>query len=225
MPSLQSSLINRVFVDQVDLSNLDGCWPWKGKGERYGNVMHDRRSVGVHRASYETFKGEIPEGLMVRHTCDNTRCVNPAHLLLGTSAQNSADAVERGRQAHHETHGRAKLSRAVVEEIRWKWLAGKNKKDLGIEYSVSHTQITRILTGRSWRGAIVPVQAARPRPQPTKARVGSANPKSHLTEDDVREIRRQHAAGLAYGTLARWHKVTPATIANIVLRKTWKHVP
>lgn len=59
--------------------------------ERHG------KSILVHRFVYENTKGEIPDGLIVRHTCDNPCCINPSHLLLGTYKDNCRDMFDRGR--------------------------------------------------------------------------------------------------------------------------------
>ena len=77
-----------------------GCWEWGGSrdGRGYGTV-----SVGsdghpyAHRFSYETFIGKIPDGHVICHRCDNPPCINPAHLFVGTQADNVQDMVSKGR--------------------------------------------------------------------------------------------------------------------------------
>lgn len=78
-----------------------GCWEWTdyrlpfGYGRIYDGAT--RRMLLTHRVSYELHHGPIPDGLIVRHTCDNPPCVNPDHLELGTRVDNMQDCVQRGR--------------------------------------------------------------------------------------------------------------------------------
>lgn len=74
----------------------DGCWLWKGYVREDGYGMGPRKS-GAHRIAYQLRKGVIPEGMVVRHTCDNPRCVRPEHLKLGSHYRNLLDAYRRGR--------------------------------------------------------------------------------------------------------------------------------
>jgi hypothetical protein len=80
-----------------------GCIEWLGpfSPSGYGHVgkrQGDRKiTFRTHRLAYELAYGPIPEGLVVRHKCDNPPCINPAHLELGTSAQNNRDRDTRGR--------------------------------------------------------------------------------------------------------------------------------
>lgn len=90
--------IERRFWAHVEKS--DGCWLWKGARQRsgHGNVnvgggKHDR----AHRVSYRLTYGDIPSGMVVRHRCDNSSCVRPDHLELGTQADNVRDMWERGQ--------------------------------------------------------------------------------------------------------------------------------
>ena len=83
------------FKDKVMAD--DGCWSFNGyKSGGYAYYYDGTRDVRAHRYAYELWKGDIPEGSVVMHSCDNKGCVNPAHLTAGTQQQNILDVYKRG---------------------------------------------------------------------------------------------------------------------------------
>lgn len=92
--------LNERFVGKIQKGGLDDCWPWLAgcDADGYGRFKVGHWVVKAHRMAYELFKGKIPAGLQIRHSCDNPPCCNPAHLLLGTNFDNMRDKIERGRQ-------------------------------------------------------------------------------------------------------------------------------
>jgi hypothetical protein len=83
--------------------NDSGCWEWTGS--RVGHSGHGRVNINqkthlAHRVAYEMCVADIPDGLYVRHKCDNPPCVNPLHLEVGTQGDNMSDMISRGRARH-----------------------------------------------------------------------------------------------------------------------------
>ncbi|HCA7769786.1 TPA: HNH endonuclease [Pseudomonas aeruginosa] len=89
------------FWSHVIRASDGSCWEWSGAkdGKGYGTINSGcgKSPQKAHRISYEMAHGPIPDGLVVRHKCDNPGCVNPSHLEVGTQKDNSADMVDRGR--------------------------------------------------------------------------------------------------------------------------------
>ena len=86
------------YLTRYEPEPTSGCWLWTGNTlGGYGVVSFKRIRKLAHRVSFEYYKGKIPEGLIIRHTCDNPMCINPDHLIVGTNSENSKDMVKRGR--------------------------------------------------------------------------------------------------------------------------------
>jgi hypothetical protein len=101
----------------------------------------------AHRAAYLILVGPIPEGLHVLHRCDNPPCVNPAHLFLGTNADNIRDREAKGRGVPPR---HAKLTAEQVLEFRRRCAAGSTAWQLSKEFGISYPQAKAIKAGRCW---------------------------------------------------------------------------
>ena len=148
------------FWDNVDILSSDQCWTWNGAQDTdgYGTwTMGGRRNIKVHRMAYELSKGEIPEGLLILHTCDNPPCCNPNHLWVGTNADNMADKMAKGRgypppHPKGEAHKDAKLTEKDVLKIRERYSRGNTTlKELAQEYNVTFGLIGHIVNRRVWK--------------------------------------------------------------------------
>lgn len=107
------------------------------------------------RFSWELHKGPIPPGLDVLHTCDIPACCNPAHLWLGNDQDNMDDMARKGRSAHSERSGRAKLTAAQVSEIKRTYIPHSkgefNTVGLAKKFGVKTCSIWAILHGLNWK--------------------------------------------------------------------------
>lgn len=128
-----------------------GCWiccSHKPYPDGYARIFHSGKSILVHRLSYILRHGNIPDGAIIRHSCDNRMCINPDHLLCGTQRDNIQDRVDRHRSAIGSGHGRAKLDEHKVREIRKSTLS---TYDLAKKYGVDHKAVHRARVGETWK--------------------------------------------------------------------------
>lgn len=89
------------LMSKVKHNQETGCWEWQGatRGSLpYGAIKINGKVYRAHRISFYIFKGNIPKDKILCHTCDNHKCVNPKHLVLGTHSDNLYEAYERGRR-------------------------------------------------------------------------------------------------------------------------------
>lgn len=151
------------FWSKVEVGEADECWPWLAacKRDGYGlfRVASDESMWNAHRVAWTLTHGEIQGGLFVLHRCDNPPCVNPAHLFLGTHADNMADKVAKGRSSfpqpkkQGEGHPLAKLTEGDVAAIRATPMIRGSGRALARRFGVAPSTITLIRQGRIWSHA------------------------------------------------------------------------
>lgn len=144
----------------VNRPELGQCWRWSGKvsPDGYGRIrVGDHRSnlIMAHRASWMLHVGPIPKGLLVLHRCDYPPCTNPAHLFLGTDADNCADMMSKGRANHSnpprgERAGASKLTETDVVGIRALAVEGMPQSRIGARYGVAQSTISKIVLRYRW---------------------------------------------------------------------------
>ena len=134
-----------------------GCWipPLKPKPSGYTQVVFQGENRQAHCLVWEVENGMlVPDGLIVRHRCDNPPCIHPDHLVIGTHQDNSDDQAERDRKLRGESAPSAKLTRKQVRAIRRKYSTGHwTQKDLALRYGVSRAAVYYIVNGKNWKEA------------------------------------------------------------------------
>jgi hypothetical protein len=140
---------NEIF-DKKYIEAKNGCWIWTGHKIKGGYGQIGYGGELVHRFSYTRFKGKIPEGMCVCHSCDNPACVNPEHLWLGTTQENNQDKIDKGRQIRGEKIGTSKLKEFQIKEIIEKLSNGEKIIKIANDYNVSKGSILHIKNKRSW---------------------------------------------------------------------------
>ena len=142
------------WVRFVQVGEAHECWPWTGSKPdgRYGHFSVGAKAIKAHRWIYALLNGPIPDDLIVRHKCDNPQCVNPAHLELGTTADNMRDKHDRGRAANRqgEKHPLARLNEASVRELRRLASLGHTHGSLASQFGIARQTVGNIVRGRNW---------------------------------------------------------------------------
>ncbi|HEY5021799.1 MAG TPA: HNH endonuclease signature motif containing protein [Gemmatimonadaceae bacterium] len=155
------SKVNKDGPVPLHRPELGPCWIWlAGRDSKgYGTVWFGKANHGAHRVSWELVHGPIPKGngwhgACVLHRCDNPSCVNPTHLFEGTQATNMADRDAKGRgrwvNPPGEANGSAKLTEALVLEIRALAKAGVEQRQLAVRFGICNQNVSLIVRRKRW---------------------------------------------------------------------------
>lgn len=149
--------LSDVFWPRVEIHGPNKCWPWtgavnggiQGRGG-YGQLAFQGRKLSAHRTAFQLVRGPIPDGKSVCHHCDNRRCCNPAHLFLGTAADNQLDAVRKGRIPRGRKHWNSKLDEGDIPVVRARLAEGFSQRQVARMFDVHPGTIQAIADGRTW---------------------------------------------------------------------------
>lgn len=187
-------------------------WTAYCQADGYGTISAYGGSQLAHRVSYALRNGTgcLPPTVCVRHSCANNGCVNPDHLYR---------CMTVGEAFVGENGPRAKIGEEDVVAVRESCLTGASSiadeaKRLGVEW----TTVANAVSGKSWGHVPGSVNG------PLGYALGARHYRAKLTNESVRAIRADKAAGATYASLAVKYGVSRSNVILIVKRKSWVHV-
>jgi hypothetical protein len=170
MASLAGATRHRMTPEKfwARVEHSPGCWLWTGRKapEGYGIISWCWREVGTHRLAFALSHRPLVDGEVVRHTCDNPPCCNPAHLIVGSIADNNADMHARGRAyipkpTPGTSNVNAKLTEAMVRGLREAWDKGESIKSIASRTGLAVGTVHPMLHGKTWKH-VEPARRASP---------------------------------------------------------------
>lgn len=151
-----AKLSERIWA-RIQKGSENECWPYLGRicPDGYGAICYRSKNIAAHRAVWIAVNGPIPEGLIIRHHCDNRRCCNPSHLAIGTTKDNVRDRVTRNRSASGAKHPMAKLTPTDAKEIL---ASSEPQRVLAARFGVGQATIWRVRHGLVWSATTTEAQ-------------------------------------------------------------------
>ena len=141
------------FWSKVNKATDTGCWEWTASlnVHGYGQFSHNGVTVRAHRHALD-LSGIDLTGKLVCHHCDNPRCVNPAHLFLGTHKDNTQDMINKNRRTACSSQPMLrKLTDDQVKDIRSSQLS---QSQINAQYGISRTALQSIIYNKTYKDII-----------------------------------------------------------------------
>ena len=142
-------MFNEEIEQKLSSTNENECWTIGRKPHKNGYIYWKNKRL--HRLVWEMHNAEpIPDGMVIRHKCDNRECCNPFHLELGTQAQNIQDMIERGRSRWSgyvkppKVPKELKINSQVIDKVKQLLSQGLTLREVAKELNISCTSVHRI---------------------------------------------------------------------------------
>lgn len=224
----------KVIYNPDGTPDFDSCMLWTAGcfSDWYGCFSLYQHSVRSHRFIYECFYGNIPQDLLVCHTCDTPLCVNPYHLWAGTNIENLKDMVNKGRSLIGENSKNSKLNSLIIEQLIIDIYNSKYSSipKLAKAYNICSINIHAILKGEIWNhithnicyklGTTLNIIY-----NLIKYGVyGSENVNGKLNNSDVIKIKKLILKKIPNTDIAKYFNVTQECISAIKNNKTWTYI-
>lgn len=131
--------------DKFSAEPMSGCWLWTAASDKhgYGMLWNGKRMDRAHRMFYVESSGKNIDGFSILHDCDNPACVNPAHLHIGTQAENMKEKAQRGRSGK-------KLNKSIASCIRLQLEVGRSQRWIAKFWGISQRTVFNIKHGVVW---------------------------------------------------------------------------
>lgn len=198
---------------------LGPCWLFTGTpSQKYGIFWDGERFIKAHRFSWILRHGLTPGSLFVCHHCDVGRCINPTHLFLGTSAQNSADMVSKARQACGENNGYSKFADSDIEKIFALRDTGLLQKEIAERVGCTQAYVANVLLGRTRKHLGLAKEV------PIGHACGESNGLSTLTTEKVIRIMSLRKEGLTQLAISQHIGCSRSAVGHVLVGNTWSHL-
>lgn len=222
---LDDKTLHQRFWRKVSKKGDADCWEWQANlsagrygsikvGGKYGKDLKAHRVVAI-------WQGWDIAGRVVMHICDNTKCVNPAHLLVGTQYDNIQDMLRKGRNNHAsgERNVNARLSNNFVLTIRKHFAEGLTVSEVADKYNLPHLLIYNIAVRKTYKNIGIDIE------YPIPSRTGYRR-KSDVSDDvTAAEVRKYFRKAQSFVLTAEHFGINVSSISNIVRgRGKWDRV-